>query len=267
MNNLSKLLMTGLLLFIFMSGCHDDAEIVLFQNDFFCEEGKPDVFLKVQLDGGDILIAADKNFDIDLCNINRQLFTTTSKASNEAGYHTALFNTKVVTNGFELSLGINGIYQEEELDLTDDRDYAEKVLANDFLFRVGSLTATERYVDEFGQYSFPNGKSSLFSFTIAVEEGEGFINYSTTDPSVLANYAGCCEGFQEDSFFNITSVEAIDYQNPDFPETTYNYIIAGEFRSLIYRQDNLTKEKAIRVSNGSFRMPFNVPTTSSLFAP
>jgi len=249
---------------IFSSGCHDDRELIIFGEDFFCDEDKPEVFLKFDIEGDDIFVPGGTALDIDLCNIDNELVANnTSRANIDDLLFSQAFNLNVKTIEYSITIGFIGTFFQDDLDINEDRDFAKNVLGNEMQYKIFSETGLELWTDDNGQLEIPSVRPSFTFIEFMPILEEQAIVYKTDDPCVFIDYPNFCEDYQAGSFMEITAIEEIDYQSPDFPEVRYNYVISGKFQCRVYRQNS--QESFLDIRNGSFRLPFNAPKTSDVF--
>ena len=265
-NELKQLLIASLLI-LFLTSCNDEANLINPQEDFFCHENKPEMFLRLDLEGGDVSSISRTSFDIDLCMLTNEISSDSLHWANiDNELYTRSFTTIISAEEYVFILSMNGTFYQEELDLSIDRDYANKVLNDDFQFRVGTLTGIELWTTESGLLNIPVDRPSFVTFEIGIpNETLQTLYYTSEDQTSLENFPEFCEDFQQGSYFQVTGIEEIDYQNPDFPNVRYNYILSGEFKCRIYRFGTNNKERYIDVKSGSFRLPVYVPETSGVF--
>lgn len=259
-----KIILLLVIAVLTLASCQDDQEFDVFQEDFFCEDDKSSMFLGFKVEGEDIYFADDTFFNIDLCESqNRILPEFPSKSSIDNELFTRSFSVNITFENYAFTLGFNGTYFKNELDESDDRDYASKVFDNDIQFKVGSVTGVELWTDNEGKFQIPENRPSFAFISLTPPEDIFSVSYKTDDPCALTEFPSYCNDFQEGSFIKISSVEEIDFTNSISESVKYNYIITGTFQCKIYRQNS--KDQTLVLESGSFRLPINVPKTSEVF--
>ncbi|MEL7145324.1 MAG: hypothetical protein AAFO69_03070 [Bacteroidota bacterium] len=242
------LIFTATLSAIF-SGCNSNDglpdEVIDLRNDFFCGEGSDGIFINLDIDGTPL--------SMDLCNLSAQVWT--NGFSSNSVFDT-LFSEAITITGElgkdRVEVTFHGYYYLEELNVNDERAYANAVFGNDTI----AFAPKEGY----GGEEYTNDGITLFP--PMVRPSFFVMNYHDGDHLFTSNSVGeIRDDFQEGSSIEVIRIEEIDYQNPEFENITYNYIVEATFTCKIH-EVFFGEEKTL---TGRFRLPFDAATTERMY--
>lgn len=236
---------------LMIASCNSDDglpdEVVEIETDIFCRETDEGIYFNFELEGLPI--------EMDLCDLSAQISTIRTGGSRRFDtLYSRTINIAASLGERRIDMTLHGFFYKGELDLEYDRDYAETVFMQDFVFAKEQDYGAEEYIAD-GNILLPPAVRPSY---VEINYHNSRISFTSTEvdfgPDVDQSY-------QEESSFEIDYIDEIDYQSPDFEWISYNYIIRGTFECELYDEFAGT----IKITNGRFRLPFNAPTTEELY--
>ena len=236
---------------IFLMGCGDDAfpeTRINVTEDFFCNEDSKGIFIEFEVDGTPV--------QMDLCDFSATVRTNSFSGSRRFD---TLYSRAITITGMlgddRMDVTFHGFYYLEELDVNDDRAYADAVFGNEqIVYALEEGYGSEEYIPD-GDILLPPSERPSY---VAFEYFNGVNFFASTEVDFAP---GDEVPFQQGSTIDIVAVEAIDYQNPEFSSITYNYIVEATFTCQLYDEIR----GVINITNGRFRLPFDAATTAALY--
>lgn len=263
MKKFGNVLMIGLAFLVSLNSCvENDIPVVVFEEDFFCGEGKPEVYFRFEVDRGDVFVPEGTEADLDMCSLSNEI-------SSQHNIESIINNDfiisgtkiKIDSRGYIIDLDLIGTLFRNELNFESERSFGKAILNNDFEFR--TVSGSDQFDDGNLGFDIPAIRPSLAALEIIVRTDNQNIRYKSDAPVVSEEYPYYLENAQTGSFIQIDETEEIDYVNPDFPEVKYNYVITGTFQCRLYREGS--PDRFLDLKQGSFRLPVYFRKTEEVF--